>query len=197
MASGNSERQYNNKIFSWFQEAFSHATGQNRIVIDKRAIEKCWRLMDKVGRQCNNPRLALKNSPPYLLEILPDTYKHLKLVVKNYEERMSVLNDCEYFRIYLENVNNKCKQVLKLFREGKERMYDEHSPYRRTLTKLSLIFSHMLADLKGIFPGGSFVGNAFRITKQDASDFWKSAFNERYVLRCSLHCPIYINGSCV
>ena len=178
MATGN-DRQYNSKLLSWFQEALSHATGQSRVIIDRKAIEKSWRLMDKVGRLCNTPRLGLKNSPPYLLEILPDTYQHLKMVVKNYEERMSLLNECEYFRIYLENLNNKSKQVLKLFREGKEKMYEEHSPYRRTLTKLSLIFSHMLADLKAIFPGGSFIGNGFRITKQDASEFWKSSFGER------------------
>eukprot|EP00795_Rhopilema_esculentum_P016427 gene16427-7835_t len=180
--SGDQGRQHNNKLLSWFQEAFSHATGQSRMVIDRKAIEKCWRTMEKVGKQCNTQRLGLKNSPPYLLEILPDTYQHLKLIVKYYEERMSMLNDCEYFRVYLENLNNKCKQVLKLFREGKEKMYDDHSPYRRTLIKLSLIFSHMLADLKAIFPNGQFIGKGFRITKQDAADFWKSSFGERVIV---------------
>ena len=179
-SSGDQGRQHNNKLLSWFQEAFSHATGQSRPIIDRKTIEKCWRTMDKVGKQCQNPRLVLKNSPPYLLDILPDTYQHLKLIVRNYEERMAILNECEYFRIYMENLTNKCKQVLKLFREGKDRMFDEHSPYRRTLTKLSLIFSHMLADLKAIFPSGNYIGNGFRITKQDASEFWKSSFGERY-----------------
>eukprot|EP00794_Sanderia_malayensis_P011094 gene11094-12262_t len=168
-----------NKLLSWFQEAFSHATGQSRSAIDKRAIEKSWRLMDKVGKQCQNPRLVLKNSPPYLLDILPDTYQHLKLIVKEYEDRMHQLNDCEYFRIYLENLNAKSKQVLKLFREGKDKMYDEHSNYRRTLTKLSLIFNHMLADLKAIFPNGNYISNGFKITKTDAADFWKTSFGER------------------
>ncbi len=136
--------------------------------------------MDKVGKQCQNPRLVLKNSPPYLLDILPDTYQHLKLIVKAYETRMPQLNDCEYFRIYLENLNIKSKQVLKLFREGKDKMYDEHSAYRRTLTKLSLIFSHMLADLKAVFPNGNYISTGFKITKMDASEFWKHSFGERY-----------------
>ena len=35
-----------------------------------------------------------------------------------------------------------------------ERMYAEGSPGRRSITKLSLIFSHMLAEIKAIFPGG-------------------------------------------
>lgn len=50
---------------------------------------------------------------------------------------------------------------------------------RRSLTKLSLIFSHMLAELKGIFPSGLFQGDAFRITKADAAEFWRRAFGEK------------------
>ncbi|KAG9351542.1 hypothetical protein JZ751_022793 [Albula glossodonta] len=40
----------------------------------------------------------------------------------------------------------------------------------RNLTKLSLIFSHMLAEIKAIFPGGQFQGDTFRITKADAAE---------------------------
>ena len=50
---------------------------------------------------------------------------------------------------------------------------------RRNLTKLSLIFSHMLAELKGIFPSGLFQGDTFRITKADAAEFWRKAFGEK------------------
>ncbi|CAL8240675.1 unnamed protein product, partial [Gadus morhua 'NCC'] len=34
---------------------------------------------------------------------------------------------------------------------------------RRHLTKPSLIFSHTLAEIKAIFPGGLFQGDTFRI----------------------------------
>ena len=45
-------------------------------------------------------------------------------------------------------------------------MFDDASPARRNLTKLSLVFSHMLSELKAVFPGGTFAsGNTFRITK--------------------------------
>ena len=50
---------------------------------------------------------------------------------------------------------------------------------RRNLTKLSLIFSHMLAEIKAIFPGGQFQGDTFRITKADAADFWRKFFEEK------------------
>ncbi|EPY88028.1 E3 ubiquitin-protein ligase CBL-like isoform 1 [Camelus ferus] len=54
--------------------------------------------------------------------------------------------------------------------------------HRRNLTKLSLIFSHMLAELKGIFPGGLFQGDTFRITKADAAEFWRKAFGEKTIV---------------
>lgn len=77
----------------------------------------------------------------------------------------------------------KCKQALRLFKEGKEMMFDESSHYRRNLTKLSLVFSHMLSELKATFPQGSFAGDQFRITKGDAADFWKKCFGDRSVER--------------
>jgi E3 ubiquitin-protein ligase CBL len=58
-------------------------------------------------------------------------------------------------------------------------MFDDCSPHRRNLTKLSLVFSHMLSELKAIFPNGTFAGDAFRITKSDASDFWKNSFGNK------------------
>lgn len=51
--------------------------------------------------------------------------------------------------------------------------------HRRNLTKLSLIFSHMLAELKAIFPNGLFQGDNFRITKADAAEFWRRAFGDK------------------
>ncbi|KAK2091883.1 hypothetical protein P7K49_031167 [Saguinus oedipus] len=50
---------------------------------------------------------------------------------------------------------------------------------RRNLTKLSLIFSHMLAEIKAIFPNGQFQGDNFRITKADAAEFWRKFFGDK------------------
>lgn len=137
-----------------------------------------------VVKLCQNPKMQLKNSPPFILDILPDTYQHLKLIHGEHEgpEKMSLLNENEYFRIFVENLNKKCKQTIKLFKDGKEKMYDEASHHRRNLTKLSLVFSHMLSELKAIYPNGSFAGDTFRITKSDASDFWKSHFDNKTIV---------------
>ncbi|XP_041066979.1 E3 ubiquitin-protein ligase CBL-B isoform X3 [Carcharodon carcharias] len=57
-----------------------------------------------------------------------------------------------------------------------------HFCLKRNLTKLSLIFSHMLAEIKAIFPSGHFQGDNFRITKADAAEFWKRAFDDKTIV---------------
>ena len=69
-----------------------------------------------------------------------------------FQDKLDVLNSNEYFKIFIENLQRKCKQAIKLFKEGKEKLFDENSHYRRNLTKLSLVFSHMLSELKAVFP---------------------------------------------
>uniref|UniRef100_A0A672ZEH3 E3 ubiquitin-protein ligase CBL n=1 Tax=Sphaeramia orbicularis TaxID=375764 RepID=A0A672ZEH3_9TELE len=151
-------------------------------VVDKKMVEKCWKLMDKVVRLCQNPKVALKNSPPYILDLLPDTYQHLRTILSRYEGKMEILGENEYFRIVMENLTNKTKQTMSLFKEAKERMYEENSQPRRNLTKQSLIFSHMLAELKAIFPNGLFQGDNFRITKADAAEFWRRSFGDKTIV---------------
>ncbi|XP_012822121.1 E3 ubiquitin-protein ligase CBL isoform X1 [Xenopus tropicalis] len=174
-----------------FQPHHHHPTAQPGAV-DRKTVEKCWKLMDKVVRLCQNQRLALKNSPPYILDLLPDTYQHLRTIMSRYEGKMEILGENEYFRVFMENLLKKTKQTISLFKEGKERMYEENSQPRRNLTKLSLIFSHMLAELKAIFPNGQFQGDSFRITKADAAEFWRKAFGEKTIVpwkifRLALH----------
>lgn len=47
----------------------------HRDAVDKRTGDKAWKLMERVVHQCTNKRLNLKNSPPFILDILPDTYQ--------------------------------------------------------------------------------------------------------------------------
>uniref|UniRef100_A0A8C9K5K5 E3 ubiquitin-protein ligase CBL n=1 Tax=Panthera tigris altaica TaxID=74533 RepID=A0A8C9K5K5_PANTA len=156
----------------------SHHPGQSAIL---PVIALLFHLL-QVVRLCQNPKLALKNSPPYILDLLPDTYQHLRTILSRYEGKMETLGENEYFRVFMENLMKKTKQTISLFKEGKERMYEENSQPRRNLTKLSLIFSHMLAELKGIFPSGLFQGDTFRITKADAAEFWRKAFGEKTIV---------------
>jgi len=154
---------------------------QTRLTVDKRLMEKSWKLMDKVVKACQHPKMNLKNSPPFILDILPDTYQHLKLIYNKYEDNVSFLNECEYFRVFIENLIAKCKNANKLFKEGKDKIYEENSSFRRNLTKLSLVFSHMLSELKAMFPlpSATYCGENFRITKTDASEWWKKTFPGR------------------
>uniref|UniRef100_A0A6Q2WRI7 E3 ubiquitin-protein ligase CBL n=1 Tax=Esox lucius TaxID=8010 RepID=A0A6Q2WRI7_ESOLU len=166
-------------------DAIQDAVGPpKQAAADRRTVEKTWKLMDKVVRLCQNPRLQLKNSPPYILDILPDTYQHLRLILGKYEEiqRLIQLSENDFFKVYIDSLMKKSKRAIRLFKEGKERMYEEQSQDRRNLTKLSLIFSHMLAEIKAIFPGGQFQGDTFRITKADAAEFWRRYFGEKTIV---------------
>ncbi len=59
-------------LLNKIQGAFSEAISQSpKLVIDKRTVEKTWKLMNKVVKLCNNPKIILKNSPPFILDILP------------------------------------------------------------------------------------------------------------------------------
>ncbi|XP_057365218.1 E3 ubiquitin-protein ligase CBL-like [Daphnia carinata] len=169
-------------LLSKLHGAFAEAMAPPKLMIDRRALEKTWKLMDKVVKLCQHSKMNLKNSPPFILDILPDTYQHLRLIYTKYEDNMVALNNEEYFKVFIENLMRKCKQAIKLFKEGKEKMFDENSHYRRNLTKLSLVFSHMLSELKALFPGGMFAGGQFRITKSDAADFWRNSFEDRTIV---------------
>ena len=179
MAAGCGDDTENSSPRSWFskiQDTLSLAVASTRPNVDKKSFDRAWKLIEKVGKLCQSPKLNLKNSPPFMLDILPDTFQHLKLIYQNYEDKLNVLNESEYFKIYLENLDCKCKLVVKLFKESRDRIFDERDNSRRKLTKLSLIFSHMLADLKSMFPNGIYIGSKFKITKTDAAEFWNKAF---------------------
>ncbi|KAF7282779.1 hypothetical protein GWI33_001927 [Rhynchophorus ferrugineus] len=163
-------------IFSKLQGAFSDVVTHPKYATDKRTLDKTWKLMDKVVKLCQHQKMNLKNSPPFILDILPDTYQRLRLIYSKHEDNMSALHNIEYFNVFIINLIRKCKQAIKLFKEGKDKMFDENSHYRRNLTKLSLVFNHMLNELKALFPNGFFAGDQFRITKSDAADFWKNNF---------------------
>ncbi|XP_025154367.1 E3 ubiquitin-protein ligase CBL-B isoform X2 [Harpegnathos saltator] len=178
-SSGHSSRTRTVHIGSIFQKLhgrFADAMTPPKLSTDKRMLDKTWKLMDKVVKLCQHQRMNLKNSPPFILDILPDTYQRLRLIYSKYEDRMQVLHSNEHFCVFINNLMRKCKQAIKLFKEGKDKMFDETSHYRRNLTKLSLVFSHMLSELKAIFPNGVFAGDQFRITKADAAEFWKERF---------------------
>ncbi|KAL3125425.1 hypothetical protein niasHT_009874 [Heterodera trifolii] len=146
---------------------------------DRRTVDKCYRAMETVIRLCQQPRLNLKNSPPFILDILPDIYNLLNTIFAN---EPNILQDNLYLRLFLSNLTLKCKQTVKLFKTYRDQIFDEGTSGRRHLTKNSLIFAHMLSELKSQFPEGKFVGNKFRITKRQAEEFWLNTFGDRTIV---------------
>lgn len=74
--------------------------------------------MDKVVKFCQQPRLGLRCSPPFMLDILPDTYQHLRSICTRYEDSMDPKAD-KVLSHFVDNIAVKCRQALKLFKEGK------------------------------------------------------------------------------
>ena len=73
-------------IISRLHGAFASSVTPPRLEINRKTIEKTWKLMDKVVKLCQSPKLNLKNSPPFILDILPDTYQHLRLIYSKHEQ---------------------------------------------------------------------------------------------------------------
>ncbi|XP_055356315.1 E3 ubiquitin-protein ligase CBL-like [Paramacrobiotus metropolitanus] len=166
-------------IWGRLQEALSGppTTGGN----ERRTSDKVCKLMDKVVTLCQQPRMRLKNSPPFILDIIPDTFQHLKLICQRHDERPTA-RDEDYFNLFVDNLTRKCKETIKLFKDAKDGMFEEKSAARRNLNKLSLVFSHMLAELKALYPNGEYAGDSFRITKADAAEWWKATFHDRIIV---------------
>jgi E3 ubiquitin-protein ligase CBL len=144
---------------------------------DRKILEKTYKQMEAVIRACQQPRLNLKSSPPFILEILPSMSQLLSTI---FAKNPDSLQTNEYLKIFINNLLSKCKETHRLFRNID--IFLEDSSSRSSLTLQSLVFSHMLHELKAQFPDGEFIGKRFRITKKDASDFWSQHFNDRTIV---------------
>jgi hypothetical protein len=102
------------------------STSQHRSIarIDRRSIEKVWKQMDRIVKYCQMPKMNLKNSPPYMLDILPDLYQTLREIINNYDDRLHILNDIEYFRIFIDNLIEQCTKTIDCFKRAGHHMYD-------------------------------------------------------------------------
>ncbi|CAF1113174.1 unnamed protein product [Rotaria magnacalcarata] len=150
--------------------------------VDRRTVEKIWKKMNRIVKYCQMPKMNLKNSPPYMLDILPDFYQNLSDIIDYYDDRLHVLNDIEYFCIFIRHIYYLCTKTVECFKRAGHHMYDEQSSYRKYFIKLSLYFSHNLTELKSLFINGIYEGERFRLTKQEATDFWKSNFHNRTIV---------------
>ncbi|CAL8247505.1 unnamed protein product [Lota lota] len=154
---------------------------------DRRTVDKTLKRLEKLHQLSSNPRMALKNSPPYLPDLVSQTVRVLTQVWEPHRESGAGGpeprgDEAEYLRIHVRHLLDKTERALLLFKEGRDKMYEETSNCRRNLTKLSLLFSHMLCELKALFPDGKFQGDSFRLTKTEAEDFWRRSFGKRCIV---------------
>lgn len=114
-ARGTTSPNMSQKLITLIQGALADAGGSQRLVtVDRKTIDKSWKMMDKVVKLCQHPRMNIKNSPPFILDILPDTFQQLKLVVTNYEDRMTQLASNEFFVRFMDNLINKLKKCIRV-----------------------------------------------------------------------------------
>ena len=162
-----------------FRRRILGATSQHRSSIDRRTMDKLCKQLDRLIKSCQLPRMNLQTSPPCLLDILPDLQQILKQILAHYNERFHLLNDIDYFRIFLDNLMELSTKTINCLKQAGQLIYDEQSTYRKDLIKFSLYFSHNLAEMKALFPEGMYIGEKFRLTKDEAKEFWKRNFAER------------------
>ncbi|KAM6427837.1 E3 ubiquitin-protein ligase CBL-C isoform 1-T1 [Liasis olivaceus] len=152
-----------------------------------RSLEKALQGLTKLQHLVSQPQLCLRNSPPHLPYLLPQIHQHLRLIREHYGASLSQLWEGDFFRIFLLNLLEKIKEAKWLFKreKDKDKIFQEGSAARRHLTKLSLIFSHMLAELQALFPNGQDQGRIYQISKQEPQAFWRKTWRERSLVSWS------------
>ena len=80
--------------------------------------------MDSIMKACQKIN-DLNNSPPYILDILPDIHTHIRKIVNEHGGKMDKLNENDFFQTFIANLSEKCKTLLKA-EFGKETMVSNH-----------------------------------------------------------------------
>ncbi|KAF5397423.1 hypothetical protein PHET_09116 [Paragonimus heterotremus] len=168
--------------FDVSRSLISHSDEPEPLVINKKTIASCYKWLDRVVHLCQQPRLNLKVSPPYLLDTIPDLYEKLQSIVNHYQNDYESLSRLEYFRVFVSSVVDRSKRAVQLFDEAKDSIFNPHSHARHCLVKTALIFSHLYHELRALFPDHKFAVNQFRITKPDAAKWWSTNFGQCAVI---------------
>lgn len=74
------------------------------MAMDKKKLERLAKLVHTVTGLCKEPNMNLKNSPPFILYVLPQIYQHLRAINARYEANPHVLNEMDYMHIFIENL---------------------------------------------------------------------------------------------
>ena len=103
---------------------------------DRRLVDKALRRLDRLHELCTGPRLGLRNSPPYLPDLVSETTTLLTQVWEPYRGPRAAGgqvprgDEAKYLRVHVRNLLDKTDRALLLFKEGREKIFEETSSYR-------------------------------------------------------------------
>lgn len=103
---------------------------------DLSLVDKALKQLGKLHMLCTDPQLGLRNSPPYLPELISETSALLIQVWEPYRGCRAAGgpgprgDEAKYLRIHIRNLLDKANRAVLLFRQGRERIFDETSSYR-------------------------------------------------------------------
>lgn len=103
---------------------------------DRRLVDKALKRLDKLHELCTNPRLGLKNSPPYLPDLVTETTMLLMQVWEPYSGPRAAGgqvprgDEAKYLRVHVRNLLDKTDRAVLLFKEGREKIFEETSSHR-------------------------------------------------------------------
>lgn len=120
----------------WLDSARSSST--TLTAADSRLLEKTLKRLGKLETLCTDRRLALKNSPPFLPDLVSQTANQLSEVWAPYQspatgETSGYVprgDEAEYLRVHIRHLLTKTERAILLFKEGKEKIFEENSSYR-------------------------------------------------------------------
>lgn len=103
---------------------------------DFSLVDKALKKLEKLHRLCMDPQLGLRNSPPYLPELMLETSVLLVQVWEPYRGCTAAGSpgprgdEAKYLQIHIRNLLDKANRAVLLFRQGQERIFEERSSYR-------------------------------------------------------------------
>lgn len=103
---------------------------------DRRLVDKALKKLEKLHELCTNPRLGLRNSPPYLPELVSESTTLLIQVWEPYRGsrvtggKVPRGDEAKYLRVHVRNLMDKTDRAVLLFKEGREKIFEETSSYR-------------------------------------------------------------------
>ena len=148
--------------------------------IERETIEKVCKQLQRLIHRCPVPAADVKRPLPYLPDVLSELSEALREILLNYRERLHVLTSIEYLRIFLDHLLKQCTRMMLWMKQAGLTLNDQQSESGQSFTRYSLYFSHNLAELNALFANGTYHGGDFRLTKNEAHDFWQGHFQSRY-----------------